>query len=160
MRPDGAGFDEAEQPEPDGQEQSQRDELWQRAEGEPLDLEHYEAVGTMREALSRHAEEAWDELEDEVVRVVRLLQSVDRGDVGVAERGKQFRFALETCQTFFVLGDIRGQHLDGHRSIQFQVGSFQDNARAAGADDTVHFVATERAKQSAVFRRLEQPAVQ
>ncbi|HEY4641843.1 MAG TPA: AAA family ATPase, partial [Thermoanaerobaculia bacterium] len=30
--------------------------------GEPLDLRHYEAVGTMRTALSRHAEEAFSEL--------------------------------------------------------------------------------------------------
>jgi WD40 repeat protein/energy-coupling factor transporter ATP-binding protein EcfA2 len=28
----------------------------------PLDLSHYEAIGTMAEALSRHSEEAWDEL--------------------------------------------------------------------------------------------------
>ena len=32
--------------------------------GEPLDLRHYEAIGTMREALSRHAEEAFGELDE------------------------------------------------------------------------------------------------
>ncbi|HEX4963263.1 MAG TPA: hypothetical protein VF173_20705 [Thermoanaerobaculia bacterium] len=32
--------------------------------GEPLDLRHYEAVGTMKEALSRHAEEALGELDE------------------------------------------------------------------------------------------------
>jgi WD40 repeat protein/energy-coupling factor transporter ATP-binding protein EcfA2 len=31
--------------------------------GEPLDLRHYEAIGTMGEALSRHAEEAFGELD-------------------------------------------------------------------------------------------------
>src|SRR5260370_26515534 len=30
--------------------------------GEPLDLRHYEAIGTMQTALSRHAEEAFEEL--------------------------------------------------------------------------------------------------
>jgi WD40 repeat protein/energy-coupling factor transporter ATP-binding protein EcfA2 len=30
--------------------------------GEPLDLRHYEAIGTMASALDRHAEEAYDEL--------------------------------------------------------------------------------------------------
>ncbi|HEX2121796.1 MAG TPA: hypothetical protein VHL59_09150 [Thermoanaerobaculia bacterium] len=40
---------------------------WERWEGdhqpgEPLDLHHYEAIGTLRTALSRHAEEAFDEL--------------------------------------------------------------------------------------------------
>ncbi|HXT52310.1 MAG TPA: hypothetical protein VN811_14810, partial [Thermoanaerobaculia bacterium] len=33
------------------------------APGEPLDLRHYEAIGTMKEALSRHADEALDELD-------------------------------------------------------------------------------------------------
>lgn len=32
--------------------------------GEPLDLRHYEAIGTLSEALSRHAEEAYGELDD------------------------------------------------------------------------------------------------
>ena len=40
-------------------------EYWQanHAEGEPIDLNHYEAIGTMAEALSRHAEETFLELE-------------------------------------------------------------------------------------------------
>jgi tetratricopeptide (TPR) repeat protein len=36
-----------------------------RRNGEALDLRHYEAVGTMSDALSRHADEAYDELPDE-----------------------------------------------------------------------------------------------
>lgn len=40
-------------------------ERWQSGHrpGEPLDLRHYEEIGTMREALSRHAEEAFGELD-------------------------------------------------------------------------------------------------
>ena len=40
-------------------------EYWQgnHVEGEPIDLNHYEAIGTMAEALSRHAEETYLELE-------------------------------------------------------------------------------------------------
>jgi hypothetical protein len=36
---------------------------WERhhVPGEPIDIPHYEAVGTLRDALSRHAEEAFDE---------------------------------------------------------------------------------------------------
>ena len=39
-------------------------EFWarERTGDEPLDLRHYEAIGTMREALSLHAEEAFQEL--------------------------------------------------------------------------------------------------
>jgi len=42
-------------------------EYWKRnhKDGEPLDLEHYKAIGTMAEALSLHAEEAFAELPDE-----------------------------------------------------------------------------------------------
>ncbi len=40
--------------------------LWDRWQedggGGPIDLDHYEAIGTLSEALSRHAEEAWAEL--------------------------------------------------------------------------------------------------
>jgi WD40 repeat protein/energy-coupling factor transporter ATP-binding protein EcfA2 len=40
-------------------------ERWQAGHepGEPLDLRHYEDIGTMEEALSRHAEEAFGELD-------------------------------------------------------------------------------------------------
>src|SRR5678816_3922165 len=42
-------------------------EHWQanRRDGEPIGLEHYEALGTMTDALSRHADEAFNELPDE-----------------------------------------------------------------------------------------------
>lgn len=40
---------------------------------EPLDLKHYEAIGTMTEALSQHANEAYDELDDEQKRICESL---------------------------------------------------------------------------------------
>jgi hypothetical protein len=47
-------------------------DAWARdhAAGESLDLRHYEAIGTMKEALSRHAEEAWAELDGEHERAI------------------------------------------------------------------------------------------
>jgi WD40 repeat protein/energy-coupling factor transporter ATP-binding protein EcfA2 len=42
-------------------------------EDEPLDLKHYEAIGTMREALSMHANEAYDELTEEQQRICETL---------------------------------------------------------------------------------------
>jgi tetratricopeptide (TPR) repeat protein len=36
-----------------------------RRNGEPIGLEHYEAIGAMSEALSLHADEAWEELPDQ-----------------------------------------------------------------------------------------------
>ena len=41
-----------------------------RSNGEPIDLKHYEAVGTMADALSKHADEAFNELPDERSRVI------------------------------------------------------------------------------------------
>ena len=37
-------------------------------EGEPLDLRHYEAIGTMKEALSQHADEIFEELGTDELR--------------------------------------------------------------------------------------------
>jgi tetratricopeptide (TPR) repeat protein/energy-coupling factor transporter ATP-binding protein EcfA2 len=41
-----------------------------RRNGEPLGLEHYEAVGTMSDALSEHADEAFKELPDQRSRLI------------------------------------------------------------------------------------------
>ncbi|HEY6660624.1 MAG TPA: hypothetical protein VI031_05770 [Pyrinomonadaceae bacterium] len=47
-------------------------EYWQahRRDGEPIGIEHYEAIGTMSDALSRHADEAFNQLPDERSRVI------------------------------------------------------------------------------------------
>ncbi|HEY9047640.1 MAG TPA: High-affnity carbon uptake protein Hat/HatR [Ohtaekwangia sp.] len=42
-------------------------------EEEPVDLKHYEAIGTMSEALSQHANEAYDELDEDQKRICEML---------------------------------------------------------------------------------------
>ena len=42
-------------------------------EEEPVDLKHYEAIGTMAEALSMHANEAYDELTEDQKRICEIL---------------------------------------------------------------------------------------
>ncbi|GHN02791.1 hypothetical protein WSM22_42800 [Cytophagales bacterium WSM2-2] len=42
-------------------------------EDEQLDLKHYEAIGTMSEALSMHANEAYDELDEDQKRICEVL---------------------------------------------------------------------------------------
>lgn len=42
-------------------------------EDEPVDLKHYEAIGTMSEALSLHANEAYDELNEEQKRICEVM---------------------------------------------------------------------------------------
>jgi energy-coupling factor transporter ATP-binding protein EcfA2 len=52
--------------------------------GEPLDLRHYEAIGTMRAALSRHAEEAFAELrEDERPIAQKMFKALTDKDTDV-----------------------------------------------------------------------------
>ncbi|MCP4662466.1 MAG: hypothetical protein GY856_44275, partial [bacterium] len=57
---------------------------WEKdhADGEPLDLRHFEAVGTLKEALDRHAEEAFAELDSERRREVceRLFKCLTEKD--------------------------------------------------------------------------------
>ena len=50
-------------------------DYWQshRRNGEPIGLEHYEAIGTMTDALSRHADEAYNELPDDRSRKIAEL---------------------------------------------------------------------------------------
>lgn len=40
---------------------------------EPVDLKHYEAIGTMSEALSMHANEAYEELDEEQKRICEIM---------------------------------------------------------------------------------------
>jgi WD40 repeat protein/energy-coupling factor transporter ATP-binding protein EcfA2 len=41
--------------------------------GEAVDLKHYEAIGTMKEALSLHANEAYDELNDDQKKICEII---------------------------------------------------------------------------------------
>ncbi|HET9052833.1 MAG TPA: High-affnity carbon uptake protein Hat/HatR, partial [Cyclobacteriaceae bacterium] len=47
--------------------------LYRDYEDEQVDLKHYEAIGTMAEALSMHANEAFDELTDDQKRICEIL---------------------------------------------------------------------------------------
>ena len=55
-----------------------------------------------------------------------LLKSVYLGDVRVVQCRQGFRLALETGQTFTILGEFGGEHLDGELSIQAGVGGTVD----------------------------------
>lgn len=39
----------------------------------PIDIEHYEAIGTMKSALSQHADEAYDELSEEERKICEVM---------------------------------------------------------------------------------------
>lgn len=56
-------------------------------EGEPIDLRHYDAIGGMRSALSRHADEAYNELPDERSREVAAILFKTLTELGLDNRG-------------------------------------------------------------------------
>jgi Novel STAND NTPase 1 len=69
--------------------------------GQPMDLEHYEAIGTLTRALSSHADEAYEEAcrslpgrGDEIVK--RIFQRLRNRDVNGREIRRPTRFA-ELC---------------------------------------------------------------
>ena len=66
-------------------------DYWERhrANGAPLDLPDYDAVGTMREALSQHAEEAYLDLDGERQR--RCAEKIFKALTEVGPQGKGIR---------------------------------------------------------------------
>ncbi|HKP72269.1 MAG TPA: hypothetical protein VJT82_04980, partial [Pyrinomonadaceae bacterium] len=63
------------------------------AEGEPIDLRHYEAIGGMAEALSRHADEAYGELADERSR--RIAEKLFKGLTEKGTDNREIRRPIE-----------------------------------------------------------------
>lgn len=63
-------------------------EYWRamRRNGEPIGIEHYEAIGTMSEALSRHADEAFNELPDARSRKVAEILFKSLSERGLDNR--------------------------------------------------------------------------
>ena len=75
----------------------------------------------------------------------RALEAVDVGDVGVVERGEQFRFALEARQALGILRQLSRQHLDRHLAAELRVGGAVHLAHAAGAERCRDLVRTQAA---------------
>ncbi len=77
---------------------------------------------------------ARNQLHREKRDAVDRMHPVDRGHVGVVERGQQLRFALEACEPLLVACDIRGQHLDRDLTIERRIDGLPDHAHATLAD--------------------------
>ena len=72
-----------------------------------------------------------------------FFEAVNRGDVGVIQRGEHFRFALKAREPIGVSRDGRRQSLDRNLALQLRVRRAVDLAHAAGADGGDHFIGTE-----------------
>jgi WD40 repeat protein len=77
------------------------------ADNEPLDLRHYESIGGMREALSRHADEVFAELPDDRHRLV-----AERTFKALTERGadnRGIRRPTRVAQLAAITGATEGE---------------------------------------------------
>ena len=86
---------------------------------------------------------ALDQLHDQGREISGFLESVDRGDVRVVQRGEHFSFALKTREAIGVAGDGRRQHFDRDRPFQVAVGRAIDLAHATGANGGNNFIWAE-----------------
>ena len=86
---------------------------------------------------------ALDELHDEGADAARLLEAVDRGDVGVLELGEDLRLALEAREAVGVRGERLGEDLDRDLALQLRVGRAVDDPHPALAERGGDLVGTE-----------------
>ena len=63
---------------------------------------------------------ALDELHDEGADAARLLEAVDRGDVGVLQLGQDLRLALEPREAVGVGGERLGEDLDRDLALELR----------------------------------------
>lgn len=70
--------------------------------GEPIDLRHYEAIGTMKEALSRHADEAFNELKSDRDR--EIAAKVFKAITDTDQNGRGVRRPASVCEIASICG--------------------------------------------------------
>ena len=63
----------------------------------------------------------FDQLQHQRPNPVRLLETVDRGDVRMVERGEDAGLPLEALHSLFIAGEGFGQDLDGHLALQLRI---------------------------------------
>lgn len=78
-------------------------DTWKKANvsGEPMDVKHLEAVGGLKNALSKHADEAFAELNDDQQRLVKKIfqcLTVKTGDNRGVRRPMSMRALMDICQ--------------------------------------------------------------
>lgn len=78
--------------------------------GEALDIYHYEAIGGMGEALSRHADEAWNELPDEGMRT--LAERLFKRLTGKGNDNREIRSPTRVGELCAITGAEEKQIID------------------------------------------------
>ena len=63
-----------------------------------------------------------------------LVDLVDRADVRVVQRGRSFRFPLETAESLCVVGEFVGEELQGDVTTELEVFPFVDHTHPPASD--------------------------
>ena len=82
----------------------------------------------------------FDELEDERVGLAAVLETINRRNVRMAERGKYLRLALEACESIGIECERVGDDLQRDVETELRVTCRLHLAHAAGADGGLDFV--------------------
>ena len=85
----------------------------------------------------------FNQFEDERLRAVGFLDTVDGGDVGVVEAGEDLRLPLEPSEPIRISRESVGQDLQGDLAIQLGVGGLPDLTHAPFAEEGGHVVVPE-----------------
>jgi len=93
-----------------------------RIDDEPIDLHHYEAIGTMREALSRHAEEAYHQVPDESLK--RTVRGVFTTLTEKGRDGRGVRRPTSLAEIRAVTGESAENVLAGLKRFRAPESSF------------------------------------
>jgi hypothetical protein len=107
-------------------------DIWRReAQAGPLDLQHYEAAGTLRNALSQHADEALrlDDL-DTTARIFKCLTDTDPNHRRVRRPARLSELAAVTCQSPQAVRDILDRFReDGRNFLVISASADADDPR-------------------------------
>ena len=79
-------------------------------------------------------------LHDEVGALLELTEIQDRDDVRVVERGDALGLGEETDEELRVLGELRGEELDGHRTVEADVTGTPHFGHAPASESVIELV--------------------
>ncbi len=109
------------------------------------------SVGSSGPSVSRLAEvRAIDEAHRQEGRAVDLAGLVERDDVGVVDRGREVRLAVEAGPEVGVLRQLVGQQLEGHLAAQLALLGEVDDTHATAAQDPLDAIRPEVGAQARV----------
>ena len=83
------------------------------------------------------------QLHDEEVDALLVAKIEQRADIRMGQLRDDARLAIQPLLVFGRVGQVGGQHLDGHGAIEAAVGGFVDLAHAAGPDQGDDLIGSE-----------------